>query len=92
MAKYISHPSAVVHTYSSHTMDKLLSLKVAGPADPATGQVQQVLRFGDVNALAPTVKGMLAPIIETLASQRGISQNEYLIKCVVRIFIYLRDA
>eukprot|EP00928_Gymnodinium_smaydae_P076155 TRINITY_DN5913_c0_g3_i1.p1 TRINITY_DN5913_c0_g3~~TRINITY_DN5913_c0_g3_i1.p1 ORF type:complete len:1066 (+),score=253.50 TRINITY_DN5913_c0_g3_i1:716-3913(+) len=76
--------SPVVHTYAAICLEKLVSVKDR----EASGQA--VPRYDTAsmrNVLLPTVQ----PILQIIASGKGIPQNEYLMRAVARFFSFLKQ-
>lgn len=70
--------SAVIHTYAAHFLDKVLLIKDPTPQGPAP-------RY--VNAqTTPQLLQAVRALLQQIISNRGIPQNEYLMKCLLRIF------
>jgi len=72
---HIEAESAVLHTYSAHCIEKILSL----PNNSL-----------DIRKSKDHLLQMSSKILKTLMENKGIPQNEYLMRCVVRIFNYLQ--
>eukprot|EP00392_Amoebophrya_sp_AT5.2_P003673 g3678.t1 len=110
IARHVSHPSAVVHTYAAHALEKLLTVRdltqilaqhqqqqqptnilgqqAAMILTGANGQLPP-LKF-NAQQLQPLLTSVLEPMITTLTNKQGIEQNEYLMRCIVRVFMFLR--
>ncbi|CAD7940698.1 unnamed protein product [Amoebophrya sp. A25] len=118
IAKHVQHPSAVVHTYAAHAVEKLVISRDYGAPQPCNsaatagvnfavgtgggGTTSTQLQINTMQANAPCkfepneatkglLTGMLEPIITLLCQKQGIEQNEYLMRCVVRIFSFLKQ-
>eukprot|EP00403_Amphidinium_massartii_P029859 CAMPEP_0178390178 /NCGR_PEP_ID=MMETSP0689_2-20121128/10510_1 /TAXON_ID=160604 /ORGANISM="Amphidinium massartii, Strain CS-259" /LENGTH=939 /DNA_ID=CAMNT_0020010675 /DNA_START=68 /DNA_END=2887 /DNA_ORIENTATION=+ len=87
ICKHITAPMPVVHTYAAITVEKLLSVKERMGSLPIG---QAPLRY-DAASLAPHLLQMIDPILQLIASGRGIPQNEYLMRALARIFSFLKQ-
>ncbi|CAE7659585.1 cse1l [Symbiodinium pilosum] len=84
VCRHITSESPVVHTYAAICIEKLLRVRDATP------QGQLMPRYDP-----PSMKGqllqMVQPILQIIASNKGIPMNEYLMRTVARIFSFLKQ-
>jgi exportin-2 (importin alpha re-exporter) len=70
--------SAVIHTYAAHFLEKMLLIKDATPQGPVPRYVTP--------STSPQLLQAVEPLLQQIVSNKGIPQNEYLMKCLLRIF------
>jgi len=84
ICRHITAESPVVHTYTAICIEKLLTVKDKTP------QGQSVLRYDPVS-MKPSLLQMIEPMLQIVASSKGIPMNEYLMRAVARIFAFLKQ-
>uniref|UniRef100_A0A7S1A9R5 Importin N-terminal domain-containing protein n=1 Tax=Noctiluca scintillans TaxID=2966 RepID=A0A7S1A9R5_NOCSC len=84
ICKHVTAPAPVVHTYAAICVEKLLTVRDKNP------QGHWVSRY-DPAAMRPNLLPMVEPILQIIAGNRGIPQNEYLMRAVSRIFSFLKN-
>ncbi|KAI9864617.1 MAG: importin-alpha export receptor [Trichoglossum hirsutum] len=77
VAKHLNSPEYVVHTYAAITIERVLYL--------------QVFDQPDVLALSKDLIEHLFLLIEKEEAPEKIQENEFLMKCVMRVLIVIRD-
>lgn len=85
ICKHIAAPDPVVHTYAAICIEKLLTVKERNAQGLRMGS-----RYDPVEMKASLLQ-MVDPILRIIASGQGIPQNEYLMRCVARIFSFLQQ-
>jgi len=81
---HISVESPVVHTYAGICIEKLLTVR------DKNGHGQSALRY-DPASMRASLLQMVQPILQTIAASKGIPMNEYLMRCIARIFAFLQQ-
>eukprot|EP00446_Apocalathium_sp_SHHI-4_P008304 CAMPEP_0177163592 /NCGR_PEP_ID=MMETSP0367-20130122/6494_1 /TAXON_ID=447022 ORGANISM="Scrippsiella hangoei-like, Strain SHHI-4" /NCGR_SAMPLE_ID=MMETSP0367 /ASSEMBLY_ACC=CAM_ASM_000362 /LENGTH=1049 /DNA_ID=CAMNT_0018609427 /DNA_START=1 /DNA_END=3147 /DNA_ORIENTATION=+ len=84
ICKHIAVECPVVHTYAAICIEKLLSVR------DKNAQGQSAPRY-DPAAMRPSLLQVVDPILQTIASGKGIPMNEYLMRTVARIFGFLKQ-
>ena len=85
LVRLLSSTSRVVHTYAAHGIERLLSLRRPADGSPVSGATQTThmpLLFNKTS-LAPYLPTLLSSLL-TIMSPSNYSENEYLMKCMVR--------
>jgi exportin-2 (importin alpha re-exporter) len=83
LAKHLASPNFVVYTYTSVTIDRLLAMTVDGVP---------LFTSQDVNPYAKDILSHLFRLIERGVTPEKIAENEFLMRCVMRILIVARDS
>merc|ERR1719375_1047778 len=83
VVKHLSAQSAVVHTYAGICIEKTVMVR------ESAAQGIRAARF-DPAALRAHLLPAVEPILQTIAAQRGIPMNEYLMRALARIFSFLK--
>ncbi|CAD7949735.1 unnamed protein product [Amoebophrya sp. A120] len=102
IVRHVSHKSAVVHTYAAHAIEKIIMVREMGTANSnvSSGGANQTqtpqtivgnLKF-QPQQLSALLRTALEPMVNILTEKRGIEQNEYLMRCIVRIFLFLKHS
>jgi len=84
ICKLVASPSPVVHTYAANCLELLISVR------DKSAQGQVALRY-DAASMRPSLLQVVDPILQTIASMKGIEMNEYLMRTVARIFTFLKQ-
>lgn len=84
LCKHLTAESPVVHTYAGICIEKLLTVKDRNP------QGQAVLRYDPVSMRGSLLQ-IVQPVLQIIASNKGIPMNEYLMRTVARIFAFLKQ-
>lgn len=84
ICKHIAAESPVVHTYAAICIEKLLTVRDKSP------QGQSAPRY-DPASMRQSLLQIVDPILQTIASNKGIPMNEYLMRAVARIFAFLKQ-
>lgn len=85
ICRHIAAPDPVVHTYAAICIEKLLTVRERNAQGDKMGFRYSPAEMKD--SLLP----MVEPILRCIAQGQGIPQNEYLMRCVARIFSFLKD-
>lgn len=85
ICKHIMTPNPVVHTYAAICIEKLLTVKERNAQGLSIGFRYDPAQMKD--CLLQTVD----PTLQIIASGQGIPQNEYLMRCVARVFSFLKQ-
>eukprot|EP00922_Rhytidocystis_sp_ex-Travisia-forbesii_P063422 GHVS01094359.1.p1 GENE.GHVS01094359.1~~GHVS01094359.1.p1 ORF type:complete len:1154 (-),score=200.97 GHVS01094359.1:221-3682(-) len=96
VASLLCHADPVVHSYAATCMERLLTVRqplansntsssVMRPVTVAGAPTK--LRPADVK---PVLLKSLEPLLLLVRTNRGIRENEYVMKCVMRIFTFLK--
>ena len=85
--RHMQHPSAVVHTYAAHTIDKLLASMRPNSSSNSSANVPPTVPRFNPQELKPILCPMVDPVLAILIDNKGIEQNEYLMRLVVRCLI-----
>jgi exportin-2 (importin alpha re-exporter) len=83
LANHLASPNYVVYTYTSVTVDRLLAMTVDGVP---------VFTSQDVNPYAKDILSHLFRLIEQGGTPEKIAENEFLMRCVMRILIVSRES
>jgi exportin-2 (importin alpha re-exporter) len=83
LAGHLSSKNYVVYTYTAITIDRLLAMSSEG---------QPLFSSQDVNPHAKDILSHLFRLIEQGGTPEKIAENEFLMRCVMRILIVSRDA
>jgi exportin-2 (importin alpha re-exporter) len=83
LAGHLSSKNYVVYTYTAITIDRLLAMSSEG---------QPLFSSQDVNPHAKDILSHLFSLIEQGGTPEKIAENEFLMRCVMRILIVSRDA
>jgi exportin-2 (importin alpha re-exporter) len=81
---HVGAKNPVVHTYAAICVEKLITVKDRNAAGVAA------LRYDPAVMKGPLLQ-MVGPILQLIAANRGIAQNEYLMRAVARIFSFLKQ-
>mmetsp|Transcript_55561 Transcript_55561/g.157796 ORF Transcript_55561/g.157796 Transcript_55561/m.157796 type:complete len:967 (-) Transcript_55561:328-3228(-) len=84
ICRHIAAASPVVHTYTAICIEKLLTVKDKNPQGLATPRYDPASMRG---SLLP----MVQPMLQIIAGNKGIANNEYLMRGVARIFAFLKQ-
>jgi len=84
ICRQVNSESPVVHTYAAICVEKLITVKDRNPQGVSS------LRY-DAASMRPSLLQMVEPILQIVASNRGIPMNEYLMRAVARIFAFLKQ-
>lgn len=84
VCKHITADNPVVHTYAAICLEKLIAVR------DKNAQGQAVLRY-DPASMSGSLLQVVDPILQIIASMKGIAMNEYLMRTVARIFAYLKQ-
>jgi len=82
---HIAASNPVVHTYAAICIEKLLTVKERNAQGVKLG-----FRY-DATEMKGSLLPMVDPILRSIAQGQGIPQNEYLMRCVARIFSFLKE-
>lgn len=85
VCKHIAAESAVVHTYAAICIEKLLTVKERNGQGNVVGPRYQPAEVKDC------VLQMVNPILQIIAQGKGVPQNEYLMRCLARVFSFLKE-
>lgn len=85
ICRHTQSPSPVVHTYAAICVEKLIGVR-----DRPNPQGPSCLRY-DPASMHTCLLPMIEPILRIIVEEQGISQNEYLMRAVSRIFAFLRQ-
>ncbi|KAH0543334.1 hypothetical protein FGG08_002290 [Glutinoglossum americanum] len=77
VAKHLNSPEYVVHTYAAITIERVLHL--------------QIFNQSDVLALSKDLLNHLFLLIEKEEAPEKIQENEFLMKCLMRVLIVIRE-
>ena len=83
LANHMASENYVVYTYTAVTIDRLLAMTAEGVP---------VFSSQDVNPRAKDILSHLFRLIEQGGTPEKIAENEFLMRCVMRILIVSRDA
>lgn len=81
---HVGVQSPVVHTYAAICLEKLVAVKDRAHSG------QAVARY-DPASLRAQLLQPVQPILQIIASGKGIPQNEYLMRAMARIFAFLKQ-
>jgi exportin-2 (importin alpha re-exporter) len=84
LASHMQSPIYVVYTYAAITIEKIISLR-----DPST-QVQ-MFNKSDIESVAQSLLLNLFNIILRAGSPEKLAENEFLMRCIMRILITAQD-
>lgn len=82
LAKHLASTNYVVYTYTAVTIDRLLAMTADGV---------HLFTSQDVNPYAKDILSHLFRLIEQGGTPEKIAENEFLMRCVMRILIVSRD-
>jgi exportin-2 (importin alpha re-exporter) len=82
---HITADNPVVHTYAAICIEKLLTVKERNAQGVSTGLRYQPAEMKD------SLLQMVNPILQIIAQGKGVPQNEYLMRCLARIFAFLKE-
>jgi len=85
ICKHIAAESAVVHTYAAICIEKLLTVKERNGQGTVVGTLYKPAEMKD------SVLQMVNPILQIIAQGKGVQHNEYLMRCLARIFSFLKE-
>jgi exportin-2 (importin alpha re-exporter) len=85
ICKHITAENAVVHTYAAICIEKLLTVKERNGQGTVVGTLYKPAEMKD------SVLQMVQPILQIIAQGKGVPQNEYLMRCLARIFSFLKE-
>jgi len=85
ICRHISAANPVVHTYAAICIEKLMTVKERNAQGAKIG-----MRY-DPTEMKGALLQMVDPILRSIAQGQGIPQNEYLMRCVARIFSFLKE-
>jgi exportin-2 (importin alpha re-exporter) len=85
LVRLLGSTSRVVHTYAANGIERLLSLKRPGDGSPITEATQtaNLPSLFNKQSLQPYLQTILQSLLH-LMSQANYSENEYLMRCMVR--------
>lgn len=83
LAKHLASPNYVVHTYTAVTIDRLLAMTVDGVA---------VFTSEDASGFAKDLLQHLFGLIKKGGTPEKIAENEFLMRCVMRVLLVSGDA
>lgn len=84
VAPKLASESAVIHTYTAHFLEKALLIKDPSPQGPVCRYVTP--------QTSPQLLQSVQVLLQKIVQNAGIPQNEYLMKCLLRIFSALGPA
>lgn len=83
LANHLASPNFVVYTYAAITIERILAMTADG---------QSLFKVGDIEQYARDIVTHLFRLIEQGSTPEKIAENEYLMKCLMRILIVLKEA
>ncbi len=86
VVKHVGSNSAVVHTYAANCIERILSVK---DRDPATNKLRNRFQAAE---LKDSLRAAIPPLIARLTNlndTNALLLNEYLMRCLMRIFSFL---
>jgi exportin-2 (importin alpha re-exporter) len=84
LVKHLASPEYVVYTYAAVALERVLSL-----ADPTTGQ--PVIPASAITPLAGELLEHVFQLIEREPSPQKVQENEFLMRCVMRVLIVIKE-
>eukprot|EP00922_Rhytidocystis_sp_ex-Travisia-forbesii_P029116 GHVS01042629.1.p1 GENE.GHVS01042629.1~~GHVS01042629.1.p1 ORF type:complete len:1192 (-),score=229.84 GHVS01042629.1:370-3885(-) len=96
VASQLSQPDPVVHSYAATCIERLLTVREPLANSSTSASIMRPatvvgaptkLQPGDVKHV---LLKSLEPLLLLVRTNRGIRENEYVMKCVMRIFIFLK--
>lgn len=82
LAKHLAHQNYVVYTYTAVTIDRLLAMSAQG---------QPIFTPQDVQPFADDLLRHLFKLIEQGRTPEKIAENEFLMRCVMRILVVQKE-
>ncbi|KAF8468906.1 Cse1-domain-containing protein [Kalaharituber pfeilii] len=82
LAKHLAAENFVVYTYAAITIERILAMSAEG---------QALFKPEEISPLAQEILGHLFRLITRGNTPEQIAENEYLMKCVMRILIVCRE-
>eukprot|EP00921_Rhytidocystis_pertsovi_P015405 GHVQ01024488.1.p1 GENE.GHVQ01024488.1~~GHVQ01024488.1.p1 ORF type:complete len:1077 (+),score=135.34 GHVQ01024488.1:85-3315(+) len=99
-SKMLADEDPIVHTYAAHCVERLLTVRqplqqTTATAAATTSATTPLARASAPTKLVPaevkqTLVQCLEPLLHIVRTNRGIRENEYIVKCVMRIFTFLK--
>ncbi|RPA83879.1 Cse1-domain-containing protein [Ascobolus immersus RN42] len=83
LANHLASPNFVVYTYAAITIERILAMTADG---------QSLFKIPDVEPYSRDIVQHLFRLIEQGGTPEKIAENEYLMKCLMRILIVLKEA
>ncbi|TFY54539.1 hypothetical protein EVG20_g9663 [Dentipellis fragilis] len=82
LARHLGSENTVVHTYAAIAIDRILFIRVDN---------KPMFAYTDIRDVAPELLNMLFRRIESGASPEKVAENDFLMRCVMRIIITARQ-
>lgn len=83
LVKYLGSSEYVIYTYAAIALERTMAL--------STTSKQPVLGRGDVEGLSPQLLEHLFGLIERDTQPAKLQENEFLMRCIMRVLIVIRD-
>ncbi|KAI9753032.1 MAG: hypothetical protein M4579_005374 [Chaenotheca gracillima] len=83
LVKYLASPHYVVYTYAAITLERVLALQ--------TEPKQPVFDKADVMPFSKDLLEHLFSLMEKESSPQKVQENEFLMRCVMRVLVVIRD-
>ena len=82
LVKHLGSPDYVVHTYAAIALERTMAL---------TTNSRPTISTGNVKGLAPQVLQHLFSLIEENLAPAKLQENEFLMRCVMRVLIIIKE-
>ncbi|TFY78460.1 hypothetical protein EWM64_g5554 [Hericium alpestre] len=82
LAQHLQSDNAVVYTYAAIAIDRILGIRVEN---------RPTFTYTDVREIAPNLLNVLLSKIEAASSPNKIAENDFLMRCVLRIILTARQ-